>query len=256
MGTPTRVFLRACAINNREWARGCNPAWVRPYERRQTIDFQDFATFTLCKSETLRVYAHTRVGGCASESVGGCVTPSQNPNFLRKLPLTHGLPPTPTFAPSVLLCAHNACVVVPECQRVASRAPSHAQVRHTFRPCAVLCVRLSLVRETACETCERHASGCAYGYVRSCVWTHNVCAHLCPLAIVLAHNAPNCVRMRPQVCQYACPSAHVSPSCVGTHPLAHGSARTQGNSRWTRQDSRTLFLLRIMLAETGEETGT
>lgn len=80
-GTPTRVFLRACAINNREGARGNNPAWVRPHDRPQTAENQCFATFTLCKSETLRVYAHVRVGGYASESVGIRTTPPSTPIF-------------------------------------------------------------------------------------------------------------------------------------------------------------------------------
>lgn len=118
-GTPTRVFLRACAINNREWARGHNPAWVRPCKRRQMIDFQHFATFTLCKSETLRVYAHALVCGCASESVGGRTTPPRTPIFYENCHSHTGSLPRPPLPPSVLLCAHNACVVVPECQCVA-----------------------------------------------------------------------------------------------------------------------------------------
>lgn len=80
-GTPTRVFLRACAINNREWARGSNPAWARPYDGRQILENQRIATFTLCKSETLRVYAHARSRGHSGKRMGGCATPSQHPNF-------------------------------------------------------------------------------------------------------------------------------------------------------------------------------
>jgi len=70
LGTPTRVFLRACAINNREWAHGYNPAWACAHNKLQMLENQRFPTFTLCKSETLRVYAHVRVGGCARKHVG------------------------------------------------------------------------------------------------------------------------------------------------------------------------------------------
>ena len=156
-------ILRACAINNREWARWHKPAWVRPCEWCQMADFQRLATFTLCKSETLRVYAHALVCGRASESVGGWATPPRTPIFYENCHSHTDSLPRPPLPTSVLPCAHNACVVVPECQRVAPCTPSHAQVRHPLRPGTVLCVRLSLVRETecvtACETCVSHAGG-------------------------------------------------------------------------------------------------
>lgn len=132
-GTPTRVFLRACAINNREWARGSNPAWVRPHDRQQTPENQHFVTFTLCKSETRLACAHVRVGGCASESVGVCATPPSTPIFYENCHSHTDSLPRPPVVPkcvrSRLLCAHNVRVVVPECQCVASYAPKCALVR-------------------------------------------------------------------------------------------------------------------------------
>lgn len=153
--TPTRVFLRACAINNREWACGSNPAWVCPYDRRQMLENQRITTFTLCKSETRLACAHVRVGGCASESVGVCATPPSTPIFIENCHSHTDSLPRPPVVPkcvrSRLLCAHNVCVVVPECQRVALCAPIRV---HALVVCA-----------------------------------HD-CVPECPLAHVLAHNAP------------------------------------------------------------------
>lgn len=89
----------------------------------RTTDFQQISTFTLCKSETLRVYAHVRVGGCASESVGVCATPPSTPIFYENCHSHTDSLPCPPVAPKCvlmrLLRAHNVCVVVPERQRIA-----------------------------------------------------------------------------------------------------------------------------------------
>ncbi len=79
--TPTRPFLRVRTISNRAWARGNNPTWVRAHNRPQTLDFQALRTFTLCKSETLRVYVPTRLRGSARLSMGVRPTPSKPPNL-------------------------------------------------------------------------------------------------------------------------------------------------------------------------------
>lgn len=155
-------ILRACAINNREWARGHNPAWVRPYEWQQTTDFQLLATFTLCKSETLRVYAHALVGGRASDCVGGRPNPCETPIFVENCHSHTDSFPRPLLRPVALPCAHNACVVVPGYQRVACGRPLMPKCATRCAQSlagAVLCVRLSLVRETVCETCVSHAGG-------------------------------------------------------------------------------------------------
>ena len=130
-GTPTRVFLRACAINNREWARGSNPAWAHPYDRRQMLENQHIASFTLCKSETLRVYAHVRSCGHSGKRMGSCATSPSTPISERNCySHTDSLlrpPVVPKCVRSRLLCAHNVCVVVPECQRVVYAA-KHGRV--------------------------------------------------------------------------------------------------------------------------------
>lgn len=129
--TPTRVFLRAPAINNREWARGRNRECARPRKSKKIADFQLFTTFTLCKSETLRVYAHVRSCGHSGKRMGGCATPPSTPISERNCHLhTDSLlrpPVVPKCVRSRLLCAHNVCVVVPECQRVAY-AVGHGRV--------------------------------------------------------------------------------------------------------------------------------
>lgn len=129
--TPTRVFLRVRAINNREWARGSNLAWAHPHDRLQTLENQQVATFTLCKSETWRVYANARSRGHSGKRMGGCATPPSTPISERNCHLhTDSLlrpPVVPKCVRSRLLCAHNACVVVPECQRVAY-AVKHGRV--------------------------------------------------------------------------------------------------------------------------------
>lgn len=102
-------ILRACAINNREWARWHKPAWVRPCEWCQMVDFQQLATFTLCKSETLRVYAHALVRGCASESVGGRATLPE-PQFSTKIATHTRTPSHAHLCPQVCYRAPIMCV--------------------------------------------------------------------------------------------------------------------------------------------------
>lgn len=146
------------------------------------LDFQPFNTFTLCKSETLRVYVPTHTHGHTHTSVGRSGRPRNRPNFRRKLPLTHGLPP--------------------------------------LRPCTVLCVRLSLVRETACDVW----ACVAWAYMRPMVCAHdNVRVHpvvpmyvpVCPPAIMHAHNAPTYTHERPQ---YAPMHARVCPCAISCTP--------------------------------------
>lgn len=115
LGTPTRVFLRACAINNREWARDNNPAWAHPHNRRKSIDFQHITTFTLCKSETLWVYAHVRVCGCALGHVGAHPTPPSTPisernchSHMDSLPR----PLAPIMRPTAPECTPMSCKCV------------------------------------------------------------------------------------------------------------------------------------------------
>lgn len=175
-GTPTCVFLRACAINNREWARGSNPAWAHPYDRRQMLENQHIATFTLCKSETLRVYAHVRSCGNSGKRMGGCATPPSTPISERNCHLhTDSLlrpPVVPKCVRSRLLCAHYVCVVVPERQRVAYARPV---ARRVWR-----CI---------------------------CASRHITCA--CPSADMGAHNArPSPTQMRPSMPTCLCMRAH------------------------------------------------
>lgn len=102
-------------------SRLCRVACVAT--KLQTAGFQQITTFTFAQSETLRVYAHVRVGGCASESVGVCATPPSTPIFYENCHSHTDSLPCPPVAPKCvlmrLLRAHNACVVVPERQRIA-----------------------------------------------------------------------------------------------------------------------------------------
>lgn len=130
-GTPTRVFLRACAINNREWARGSNPACA-PH----TIGDKCLKINTLRLSLCAKVkpfgftpmYAHVGTQASAwavvrpppSAPISERNCHSHTDSLLRP-------PVVPKCVRSRLLCAHNVCVVVPECQRVAY-AVGHGRV--------------------------------------------------------------------------------------------------------------------------------
>ena len=188
-GAPTRVFLRACAINNREWARARNPAWVRPCECKQIAEIQRFSTFTLCKSETHRAHVSMRIRGHTGTSVGSPAHPKITPIFGENCPYTH----TPIHAHLLLPCAHNACVVVPECQRVALCALTRV---HALVVCAHDCVPECPLTHVPAHNAPRythahpHTHECAPMYAPKCgiaycvrvrpwhahhalVWVHN-----------------------------------------------------------------------------------
>lgn len=82
-------------------------------------DFQHFITFTFAQSETLRVYLPTPTHGHTHER-GQVGTLRKSTQFSTKIALTRRLPSAPSLR---LLCAHNACVVVPEHQPVTSVRP-------------------------------------------------------------------------------------------------------------------------------------
>ena len=82
-------------------------------------DFQHFITFTFAQSETLRVYVLTPTHGHTHER-GQVGTLRKSTQFSTKIALTRRLPSAPSLR---LLCAHNACVVVPERQPVTSVRP-------------------------------------------------------------------------------------------------------------------------------------
>lgn len=77
----------------------------------QISDFQQITTFTLCKSETLRVYAHARAGGRASESVGVCATPPSTPIFYENCHSHTDSLPCPRLRLSVCSCDYCALIM-------------------------------------------------------------------------------------------------------------------------------------------------
>lgn len=99
--TPTRVFLRVRAINNREWARGSNLGG-----RTHTIGYKHLKIsklrLSLCAKVKLFGFTLTHAHVGTQASAWAVVRPLPAPQFLKEI-ATH------TRTPS---CAHPLCLSV------------------------------------------------------------------------------------------------------------------------------------------------
>ena len=97
-GTPTRVFCVRARLTTASGHAGTNLRGCAHANGAKWLIFNNLR-LSLCAKVKPYGFTPMRLYVGAQARAWAVVRPSQNPNFLRKLPLTHGLPPTPTFAP-------------------------------------------------------------------------------------------------------------------------------------------------------------